>query len=88
VRSILSAALVVGSALFAATSSRADVGPPPPPHLIVAKSDVVFVGKVESIGEKSMRVVVNDVLKGRPGDAVTLSPILEWPCTGPPEGVR
>lgn len=68
----LVAALVL---LLSVSVARASIATPPPPHEIARDADVVFVGTVASVGKETMRVRVGEVLKGKPGEEVTVLPI-------------
>jgi len=73
------ASAVAAFALVSATA-RASLKAPPPPLEIAQTCDVAFVGKVESVGKDSMRVVVGEVLKGAPTGVVTVGPIFYPQC--------
>jgi len=77
---------LVALILVAATTSASAREMFVPPHEMYAKSDVVLVGKVESIGAKTMHVVVGETLKGEKKDAVDVGPLYEQGCCIYPEG--
>jgi hypothetical protein len=81
-----SIALAAGIAvsLGLAAAARADIAPPPPPHLLYPPADIVLTGRVASVGEASIRVTVDEVLKGRPGTTIEVGPIFEPTCCPQP----
>jgi hypothetical protein len=84
-RSPLSALIAV-AVLVAATTSASAHRLGTPPHEMYAKADVVLVGRVESIGAKTMHVVVGETLKGEKKGAVDVGPLFEPGCCVYPEG--
>jgi hypothetical protein len=79
-------ALIAVASLVAAATSASAHRFPPPPHEMYAKADVVLVGKVESIGTRTMHVLVGQTLKGEKKDAVDVGPVEEPGCLLHPEG--
>jgi hypothetical protein len=83
----LAAFVVALAAAFVATA-RASIEPPPAPHEIAARADVVFVGTVQSVGKETMRVAVGEVLKGEPEKTVDVEPIFQVSCQYVPDDER